>query len=708
MKQVMKRSLSIVLVLAMVLSLCATSFSTVSAEAVVPRAVQRQWETKWKSVYYGGRTVYDTACGIFAIVNAVGYVTGNEMSVTEVCQWAYNIKAFNYYAGGTSRNDLYPYLEAKYGKQYGFTVDHNNGQGYWSGASSTKLKNHLAAGGVAIGHVYGHFIAVVGYDSATNKFHIYDSAPSSSRGTNTYGATGLGDCWVTQSWLSTSAKLTLDWFVLVKGTGNPINLDYGEDPEPGTSADKIGTYYINSKAPASDPLNVRSGAGTSYDIVGTVKEGDLVYVSELSGSWGKLKKMDGSVTGWASLSNYADYIGVDVLGGTGAAVWGDFSTSVDQNGQFTIVNHSTTDTVGFDFHMPIAIGTKTTPYLSLQITPNYGNGYYFGITQNGSGYFMMRDCNSGDQLVVENSAPYMKNQETLEINVQEWWQPANGQTIDTVRFYVAPDTSITINYCYFAATSKKVTDTTYNLVRGTATLDPTPALASETLMDPETISIVDRNKAGSYIYDNGTLTVNADSADGYEVKFDVNKSFRPEELDYWLFSVSSEVRYDIEMVVTTATGDKTVSLMRDFWPELCTAPDGNYLPAASQSCGLNLKSVYTYNNIMPADGVSVVKSVTVKAGGKGTLTVGAIQIANEDVLSVYNDGVYKTDATTGVAMMGDVNGDSAITTADARLILQYSVGSVVLDAVYVKAADFNNDGTVSTLDARDLLCTVIL
>jgi hypothetical protein len=48
----------------------------------------------------------------------------------------------------------------------------------------------------------------------------------------------------------------------------------------------------------ADVLNIRSGAGTSYKIVGTVKQGEVYTIVETKSGWGKLK----SGAGWISLS----------------------------------------------------------------------------------------------------------------------------------------------------------------------------------------------------------------------------------------------------------------------------------------------------------------------------------------------------------------------------------------------------------------------
>ena len=48
----------------------------------------------------------------------------------------------------------------------------------------------------------------------------------------------------------------------------------------------------------TETLNVRSGAGTSYEIVGEVKKGDVYTIVEKKNNWGKLK----SGLGWISLN----------------------------------------------------------------------------------------------------------------------------------------------------------------------------------------------------------------------------------------------------------------------------------------------------------------------------------------------------------------------------------------------------------------------
>ncbi|MBR5134837.1 MAG: SH3 domain-containing protein, partial [Clostridia bacterium] len=671
-----------------------------SAATVVPRPVQIQWTNEWLDDYYGGQNLYDTGCGVFATVNAVGYLTGNEMSVTEVAQWAYDIKALNYYAGGVDRTIMYKQLQAKFGTDYGFTVDCADGSGYWSGASSTILQNHLKSGGVAIGHVLGHFIAVVGYDASTNYFHVYDSAPSSSRGT------GNGDAWVSYSWFTTSYAFSLDWFCLLTKTGTVINRDYEDIGKPlGTTADKLGTYQI-----ATEQLNVRAGATTDYDIVTKVKQGDIVKVTQLSSSgWGKFVAPDG-IEGWANVGVYAKYIGLDALAYSTASMSTGLTAVNNEDGSITLTNTGTADKGLFDLYLPHRVGTLTTPYLSLRVSKQWGEGYYFGVTQKGSGYFMMRDCNSGDQLVNETSAPYTTGSEAFEIDLAEWWTPDEGYQVDQMRFYVAPGSSIKIHYCYFAATAKTVTSEAYNVNTYTAA-------KNVSLMKPETLDILDRSRTGSYTYQNGVLSVTSETANGYEVVFDVNETFDVNTMKRLLLSIDSNVSFEVKLYVTHANGEGVVSLVNDFYPQFTASyPTSGFLPAWSGTAGLDLYNYYGYNNLIPSDGQSTIKRVRISLGYIGTATFKAIQIAPNDTIVEFTDTVVKSDSSTAAVepeppvdpgVIGDVNGDGVATTVDARLIVSYLIGTGTLTAEQLALADFNNSGDVSTTDVREMLVSLI-
>ena len=219
----LKKILCLALVLAMLGS--AVSLTALQGSALSPLPHLLQSSEPWGSHLVGGYSISRTGCGILSLVNCVGYLTGKRIDVIECAEWAYSVKGFNNYPSslGTYRLVLYPLVEAKYGAEYGFTVDCNTeNSGWWvSDASSKTLKNHLANGGVAIGMIPGHFIAMVDYDATTNKFHVLDSAPSANRGTTANN----GDVWLPESHFTKDAgkSYQLQWFCLLSATGTPAD-----------------------------------------------------------------------------------------------------------------------------------------------------------------------------------------------------------------------------------------------------------------------------------------------------------------------------------------------------------------------------------------------------------------------------------------------------------------------------------------------------
>lgn len=205
-----KRALGLLLVLSFVVTLCVSAVPASSYDESWVMIVQN--DTKWTGAQYtyGTGTLRATGCGIFSLVNAVGYLTGLDMGVPNVASWAYSIGGYNAGgADGTYRFELYPYVEAKYGEQYGFTVNINGGNGWWSTVNNSTLKNHLANGGVAVAHVPNHFIALVGYNSSIDKFHVMDSYPTNAR--DSYP----GDVWLSSSHLTTVTAMKVDWWFLI-------------------------------------------------------------------------------------------------------------------------------------------------------------------------------------------------------------------------------------------------------------------------------------------------------------------------------------------------------------------------------------------------------------------------------------------------------------------------------------------------------------
>ncbi|MDO4618712.1 MAG: RICIN domain-containing protein [Clostridia bacterium] len=210
-----KRILSLMLSVIMLMALY------VPMEVSAAPDVQKQYTAYWKTVNYvdgsacSGNAytctcVYHTACGMFSFINAVNYLTGNLLSMDEVAPWA--VSNGYYDENGTYRT-FYQAAASKWGSTYGFKMDGTNSGGW----SNTTIKNHLANGGVVVGHVPSHYIAIVDYDTSTGEYLIYDSAPSSNRGTQS----GVG-VWMTESEIATyngaHGLVPFDWAALLSKT----------------------------------------------------------------------------------------------------------------------------------------------------------------------------------------------------------------------------------------------------------------------------------------------------------------------------------------------------------------------------------------------------------------------------------------------------------------------------------------------------------
>lgn len=100
-----------------------------------------------------------------------------------------------------------------------------------------------------------------------------------------------------------------------------------------------------------------------------------------------------------------------------------------------------------------------------------------------------------------------------------------------------------------------------------------------------------------------------------------------------------------------------------------------------ESDGSLLRSVY-------GDGELLVAKV-----GTSTITFESESGLSHTITVVVTDG----------RILGDVNGDTKVDSTDARMTLQYFVGSLDADDLALSAADVNGDGNVDSTDARLIL-----
>ncbi len=665
------KGLSLLIILSMILSLASVGAFTADAATVQPTALVLQKATKWKSVYYGGGNLYDTGCGMFAIVNAVGYLTGNTMSVTEVASWGHSIGGYNpgNSHDGTYRMTIYPRLQAKYGTRYGFTVNcGSTNEGFWAGSSSSTLKNHLAGGGVAIGHVPGHFIAIVGWNGS--KYHVYDSYPTTARGT------GSGDCWVTPSQLATG-KLKLDWFCLLTRTGTVINNQAAAKTYTVTFDSRGGsavtTQSIEEGKYATKPATpTRSG----YEFLGWYDENGYEFLFPTTGIWAnRYLHAEWRAITWPAETNYmptqSNTVAEEYPHDDTSYVWQYFHP---YNGSFTMYKG------GEGFSYPSSLATYRT---SVDLSKYAYLNVSVAATARFNAYIIFRDINaqshavSLSQMINGTDNDFAPGNYVLLANVGSYLYsgkyelPATGiVNIEAIRYYVVGETDqfVTLNAVCFSGVK-----------------DP------RNLMKPDTISQeAVAGATGQYTYQNGELTMEGTS--GYTVTFEPNYTFSPADVPYWLISVGSTTNFDMSLVVTTKNGDRTVSLSSDYynllgfseWPEF-GIKSGSYAKA------FDLHSMYTWNNILPDDGRSTVKKAIIELRGQGRLVLRANQLGTVPIETLLTDDVTKSGSWSGSV---DITNDTYVLDKTTDVLLGANAN---LTAAQVKSG-VNNGSYVRLFD----------
>lgn len=203
------RLLGVLLAGLLLLPLCVLPAAAVTdqsaPDARYPECYQ-QYDPRWADKELIG----PNGCGLLSLVNAVNYLTGSFIDPVPLAVYAHKIDAYNgSVGGGTARWVLYHQL-ADYEKTYGFKVTQT---GKSAGVKDKQFVEHLKKGGAAVCHVYGHFIAIVGYDADKKSYLVYDSAANPDRRGTTAAAT-----WLTEKYLSTSEYMTVDWWCLLERT----------------------------------------------------------------------------------------------------------------------------------------------------------------------------------------------------------------------------------------------------------------------------------------------------------------------------------------------------------------------------------------------------------------------------------------------------------------------------------------------------------
>lgn len=185
-------------------------------------------------------------------------------------------------------------------------------------------------------------------------------------------------------------------------------------------------------------------------------------------------------------------------------------------------------------------------------------------------------------------------------------------------------------------------------------------------------------------------------------------------------TVSDSVTYPTEnaprvyCITSEANGVVTISLKASIADlqrlNMQLTLDGYTDIAAASDCPFTVSidggSVTISHNAAPnTDGVDMRSGVAVltmkKSGASQSITSAPKAIATKDANGALSPITKPTvtDDPLGGRMLGDVNNDGEVTSADALAILKHSVGMEKLKGVDLLVADINGDGDVTSADA---------
>ena len=147
------------------------------------------------------------------------------------------------------------------------------------------IKNYINNGSIS-----GGGEAAKPTETAMNKTALVNASSLNVRKEPDANATKLGSL-ADNTKVTIVAKCSNGWYKIKYNSGyGYVNGSYLDNFK-----DIVSSFTVKIN---TDSLNIRSGAGTSYSIVGTVKKGEVYTIVQTSGDWGLLK----SKVGWINLN----------------------------------------------------------------------------------------------------------------------------------------------------------------------------------------------------------------------------------------------------------------------------------------------------------------------------------------------------------------------------------------------------------------------
>lgn len=228
----------------------------VSVVSTKKYTVTFQTESKYKTLSYGGNSVYNSACGPASLCNALRAAGIASVDLLTMCKLAVSCGAR--VDGGTDMQTLLKAASTKYGFTYSMT------------SKNADLRKHLQAGGTAIMHAGssynlfscgGHFVAAVAASGQT--------------------ITVLDSYWYDGKYTATTLRKN-NVKVIAKGVIKTGLSQCGK-----ATIDRAPSYYLISRKTVrtTKRVNARAGAGVTKRKLGTIEKGAKLTVLDETKSW---------------------------------------------------------------------------------------------------------------------------------------------------------------------------------------------------------------------------------------------------------------------------------------------------------------------------------------------------------------------------------------------------------------------------------------
>lgn len=253
------------------------------------------YDKKWQT----SNSFKESACGIFAFVNAVSFLNGSYIDPDELATYATNHDYHSY--DGTS-HALYKTFCDERGSQYGIAFDETCSWSSWNSDVYVTLRNKLQNGCTAISYTSKHILAIVAYNASNDTYMIVDSSPASWRGTDNNG----------YAWKTWQELRGLLYWNAKKGYG--ANFYFIRSTYPKIN----GEFFIRSSVTndADKMLDVYYGGDSS-------KYAKNAQIYHFNGGNNQKFRVNYIGNGWHRIESVASGKVLDVEGGTtNVIVWG--------------------------------------------------------------------------------------------------------------------------------------------------------------------------------------------------------------------------------------------------------------------------------------------------------------------------------------------------------------------------------------------------